>query len=161
MPKKIMGQTQYICDVCGGPFLSCDDHGWCGGCDAAYCEDCAFPYRSYRYGDEEDVIRCPLCFPTGPKPITKRVLLNYALEKLGMNNEELRAELKRARPAEFDAPQNTYTCQRKKQHKCAPKCTTLDKDDDDPVYDDPDIRRGLCCVAKWEAPEEWCDECKK
>lgn len=108
----------------------------------------------------------PLCFATEPKPITKRVLLDFALEKLGISKEELRAEWKRARPAEFDASQNTYTCQRKKQHKCAPKCTTLDKDDDDPVNDDPDIRRGLCCVAKWEdlddqeASKEWCEECK-
>lgn len=100
----------------------------------------------------------PLCFATEPKPITKRVLLDFALEKLGISKEELRAELKRARPAEFDALQNTCTC--------APKCTTLDKDDDDPVNDDPDIRRGLCCVAKWEdlddqeASKEWCEECK-
>lgn len=159
-----MGVDYDNCDNCGEIYADCSGYGYCEGCYRSWCVACCKTIKTFHYGDE---MRCDLCFSTDPMPIEDSDLLDFVEEKYGTTREELRKELKRARPEDFDVPENAYECQMDDhRHKCNPDCTTLGKNCKHPTEDlsmyATDRVRGLCCAAKFPAAKEkWCEECSK
>ncbi len=151
-----MGVDHYNCCVCKQIFADCNDYGSCEGCNKTWCGDC--DVKTFSYGDE---IKCDLCFSTDPVKITEKELLKYALSKLNKTQEELIQDMKNL-PIYRD-PQNVYECKSDSKHLCNLKCTKIadDWDIDDPDAE-PEIARGLCCVARDPVDkEDWCNICLK
>lgn len=157
-----MGIDYNNCGVCGEIYADCEDYGNCEGCGKHWCWRCVDDIEVFFYGDD---IRCDLCFDTGTKEIGEKDLLDFALEKLKTTREDLRQELKRTRPEEFDTPQNKYECQGEKKHKCIKECETLHETCEHPTEDlsnhETSKVRGLCCRFKYpKSRTEWCEKCQ-
>lgn len=101
--------SSYICEVCGDTFEAYDEGithfslVMCADHDHLFCEvhrinpnieaDGHEAYTMYEYEDDDDRIdskHCPIC---QLKTITEGMLLDYALHKLNVNRDALKAEI--------------------------------------------------------------------
>jgi len=97
----LMGIDYYACDNCGDTFPDCGPYTHCEDCYRYLCSPCSdkMEIGSYRmskngqddYDEDDEHGICPYC---SGAIVTEEQLLEYALEKLGMGQDELEKELK-------------------------------------------------------------------
>jgi len=87
-----MGVDFIACETCGETFPDCGGYTSCQDCGVHLCTGCADERglsHSLSMDGEEDSDVCPFC---NGDEVTDENLLNFALEKLGMDRETLAAE---------------------------------------------------------------------
>lgn len=95
-----MGVVFLICEDCEGTFPDCGPYSRCDDCGIKLCQSCAkdkgitgfiMSESGFDGEDEEECAICPYC---SGEEVTNDELLYFALEKLGMTEEDLTIQLK-------------------------------------------------------------------
>ena len=151
-------EESFVCDLCEHLITDGTLSEHCDGCGRRWCVQHP-DIESFGYNGE---IRCDICFPTTPLPITTDVLLKRALELLGMTEGRLREEILMF-DSVFSEPQNVYECF--EEHLCGNNdCEDIDLSYPDTTFAAGNTQRsrGKCCVTldpnNWN---RWCDPCRE
>lgn len=162
-----MGIRNYNCAVCERIFPDVDDHGRCGYCDTVWCDWCSSSVHRFIYNGRS---RCDFCWDDEPEPAPAESLLEFALDKLDMDRQELEQEWLKTAPARYHNARDVAACVRCKTSCASSKCERVGLDfyPDEPASNDDsdeckslDCYRGYCCAAQGKALWERCQHCQE
>ena len=134
-------------NFCNECFTTSGDYGSCGGCGEMWFARCDKDTEKWTYAGKDC---CELCFSTELSEITTEALLEFVLNKTGLDQTSIRKEM-RLLP-EYSKPKNVYVCQTHEDCASNQGCTELSYGEE----------RGFCCMARFGDDKQFfCSFCSK